>query len=99
MSNPDFSDLNEPEKTLAEGLYELDSSDGEPGADRGGLTDELKEKLKDDDEKNGTTTLADAEAKIAESEAKGKKQTEDRARGMAKLIEEYLRLKLDSDGA
>ena len=99
MSNPDFSDLGEPEASLAKGLYDLNSSDGEPGADRGGLTDELKEKLKDDDEKNGTTTLADAEAKIAESEEKGKKQTEDRARGMAKLIEEYLRLKLDSDGA
>ena len=95
MSDPDFSDLNEPEKTLAKGLYDLDSSDEDPG----GLTDELEAKLKDDDEKNGTTTLADTKAKIAESEAKGKKQTEDRARGMATLIEEYLRLKLDSDGA
>ena len=99
MSDPDFSDLNEPERTLAKGFYDLDSSDEDSDGDPGGLTDELKEKLKDDDEKNGTTTLADAEAKIAESEAKGKKQTEDRARGMATLIEEYLRLKLDSDGS
>ena len=91
MSDPDFSDLNEPEKTLAEGFYDLDS----PTEDPGGLTPELRAKLRDDDEKNGTTTLADAEAGISESSAKGKKQTEERARGMARLIEEYLRLKLD----
>ena len=80
MSDPDFSDLGEPEASLAAGIYDLESPDDEEAP---GLPESVKATLTDEQ-------IAEKEAEIAEQSDKGKKQIEDRARGMAELISNFV---------
>ena len=87
MSDPDFSDLGEPEASLAAGIYDLESPDDEESP---GLPESVKATMTEDQ-------IAEKEAEIAEQSEKGKKQIEDRARGMAELISAFVNAVVDPD--
>jgi len=78
MSEPDFSDLGEPEASLAAGIFTLEYEEPE------GLPESVKATMTEDE-------ITEAEAKIAASSEEGKKQIEDRARGMTEIISEFVR--------
>jgi hypothetical protein len=84
MSDPDFSDLGEPEASLAAGIFTLEYEDPP------GLPDDVKENMTE-------AEITEAEAKIAVSSEESKKQIEDRARGMTELISEFVRTFFDDD--